>query len=121
MVSLIDQARLLLEGVWLNLDDFRYLGLAIKEMRIRGAPAIGTAGAYTIGLSGLKFDRSTPRDFMAKLEVTAAEVQEARPKRSTTAFDATPKRYVTATIADRAVVRRPYEVGLACVMRMGIG
>jgi methylthioribose-1-phosphate isomerase len=44
-VALLDQTRLPSEEVWLELSDFRDVVAAIKEMRIRGAPAIGVAGA----------------------------------------------------------------------------
>ena len=56
-VKLIDQTRLPLEEVWLELVDYREVVSAIKEMRIRGAPAIGVAGAYAVALAALETAR----------------------------------------------------------------
>lgn len=44
-VTLLDQTRLPTEEVWLELSSYRDIVAAIREMRIRGAPAIGVAGA----------------------------------------------------------------------------
>ena len=49
-VKLLDQTRLPREEVYLELNDYQEVAAAIKEMRIRGAPAIGVAGAYGIAL-----------------------------------------------------------------------
>ena len=76
---LIDQTRLPLEEVWLELSDYRDVIAAIKEMRIRGAPAIGVAGAYAVALAALEIARERPNGFMAGLEMAAAEIKEARP------------------------------------------
>ncbi len=43
-VALIDQTRLPHEEVWLELPDYPSVVAAIREMRVRGAPAIGIAG-----------------------------------------------------------------------------
>jgi len=47
-VSLIDQTRLPLERAQLELDSYKEVVRAINELRIRGAPAIGVAGAHTL-------------------------------------------------------------------------
>ena len=44
-VRLIDQTRLPSAEVWLELERYRDVIAAIKEMRIRGSGAIGCAGA----------------------------------------------------------------------------
>ncbi|MFQ5987301.1 MAG: S-methyl-5-thioribose-1-phosphate isomerase, partial [Dehalococcoidia bacterium] len=44
-IRLIDQTRLPWEMVFLELDDYREVASAIREMQIRGAPAIGIAAA----------------------------------------------------------------------------
>lgn len=78
-VRLIDQTRLPLEEVWLELDDYRSVVAAIKEMRIRGAPAIGIAGAYAVSLAALEIDIAGVEDFMPRLEIAAQEIRNARP------------------------------------------
>jgi len=43
---LLDQRKLPKEEVWLELKDYREVAKAIKEMAVRGAPAIGCVAAY---------------------------------------------------------------------------
>lgn len=50
-VKLLDQTRLPHEEVWLSLTHWREVAEAIREMRIRGAPAIGIAAAYGLALA----------------------------------------------------------------------
>ncbi|MCL4704667.1 S-methyl-5-thioribose-1-phosphate isomerase [bacterium] len=50
-VRLIDQTRLPEELVHLDLDEVDDLGEAIKSLRVRGAPALGVAGAFGVLLS----------------------------------------------------------------------
>ncbi|MCH7626483.1 MAG: hypothetical protein IIC83_11210, partial [Chloroflexi bacterium] len=50
-VELIDQTLLPFEEVWLRLDDYRDVVAAIRDMKIRGAPTIGVAGAYALALA----------------------------------------------------------------------
>ncbi len=76
-VALLDQTRLPLEEVWLELDDYRDVIEAIQSMRIRGAPAIGVAGAYAVALAASEL-RGVDHDG-ARLRAAAAEIAEARP------------------------------------------
>ena len=78
-VTLIDQTRLPLEEVWLELSDYRSMIEAIKELRIRGAPAIGVAGAYAVSLAALEIAGQGGGEFLHRLEAAAQEIKEARP------------------------------------------
>ena len=78
-VRLIDQTRLPQEEVWLELSEYRDVVTAIKEMRIRGAPAIGVAGAYALALAALEIARTPSGDFMTRLQEAAHEISMARP------------------------------------------
>jgi len=49
-IELIDQTLLPHEVVMLTIRDYRELADAIREMRVRGAPAIGIAAAYGVAL-----------------------------------------------------------------------
>lgn len=49
-VILIDQRKLPLEEVWVRCDSYQEVAEAIREMKIRGAPAIGIAAAYGLAL-----------------------------------------------------------------------
>ena len=76
-VALLDQTRLPLEEVWLELDDYRDVIEAIQSMRIRGAPAIGVAGAYAVALAASELRGSD--DGGERLRAAAAEIADARP------------------------------------------
>ena len=78
-VRLVDQTRLPLEEVWLELTDYRDVVKAIQEMRIRGAPAIGVAGAYAVALAGLEIAGEREDDFVFRLQAAAQEIKNARP------------------------------------------
>ena len=78
-VALMDQTRLPQEEVWLELTDFRDVIGAIQDMQIRGAPAIGVAGAYAVSLAAAELGHCGIDEFMAKLERAAEDIRAARP------------------------------------------
>ena len=53
-VKIIDQTRLPQEEVYLELSHYQDIASAITKLKIRGAPAIGVAGAYAIALGALE-------------------------------------------------------------------
>ncbi|HLZ70969.1 MAG TPA: S-methyl-5-thioribose-1-phosphate isomerase [Dehalococcoidia bacterium] len=83
-VRLLDQTRLPLEEVYLDFADYRQLAAAIREMRVRGAPAIGVTAAYGVALAALEarglkrpaFDAalSSARDTLAATRPTAVNL-----------------------------------------------
>ena len=78
-LSILDQTRLPHEEVYLELDDYRSIASAIRELKIRGAPLIGIAGAYAVALGALNID-STARDvFLAKLQEIIEIIASTRP------------------------------------------
>ena len=79
VVSLIDQTRLPMEEVWLELNDYSEVISAIKDMRIRGAPAIGVAGAYGVALAAQEIFGKQKDRFMVELEGAAEQIETARP------------------------------------------
>ncbi len=78
-VRLIDQTRLPNDEVWLEISDYRELIAAISDMRIRGAPAIGVAGAYAIVLAVRELADVQPDNISTGLESAAREIEQARP------------------------------------------
>ncbi len=50
-VDLLDQTRLPVEEVWLEIETPAQMAEAIRLLRVRGAPAIGIAAAYGVVLS----------------------------------------------------------------------
>ena len=97
-VALLDQTRLPLEEVWLELDDHRDVIEAIQNMRIRGAPAIGVAGAYAVALAASEF-RGADHDG-ARLRAAAAEIADARPTGANLAWAV--RRMMAAAESDRS-------------------
>ena len=79
VVRLLDQTRLPAEEVWLELREYRGVVSAIKEMRIRGAPAIGVAGAYAVALAAAEHGGRDYGELKSALEAAAAQIRAARP------------------------------------------
>ena len=76
---LLDQTQLPLAIVGEKQETIEQVSESIKALKVRGAPAIGVAGAYGL-LVGIKGDLGLPvDDFMARVESQAAWLGEARP------------------------------------------
>ncbi len=75
-LELIDQTRLPGELVSLRLDTVPDVIDAIKRLSVRGAPAIGVAGAYGVALAAAAHD---PRTEAAAFEAEVAALRSARP------------------------------------------
>ncbi len=78
-IRLIDQTRLPQEEVQLELSTYRAVAQAIKEMKIRGAPAIGVAGAYGIALGALEIKANSKDEFMTNLKGIIKTIEATRP------------------------------------------
>jgi methylthioribose-1-phosphate isomerase len=81
-LRIIDQTRLPGEETYLELADHHQVAAAIREMRIRGAPAIGVAAAYGIALGGLSIEAESPGQFRQMLKEVAREITATRPTAS---------------------------------------
>ena len=78
-VKMIDQRKLPLEFVVVEFDDYHDVARAIKEMYIRGAPAIGAAAAFGLALAARQ-SRSTSREgLLQDLEAAADVIRGTRP------------------------------------------
>jgi len=78
-VRILDQTKLPQEEVYLELSDHRSIALAIVELKIRGAPALGVAGAYGIALGALEIEARSKDDFLEKLGVIVQTISTTRP------------------------------------------
>ncbi len=78
-VRIIDQTRLPHEEIYLELNDYRDIALAIRELKIRGAPAIGIAGAYAVALGALKIETVGKNDFLKNLKSVIDTIAGTRP------------------------------------------
>lgn len=77
-LKLLDQRRLPHEEKWLILETAEEVAEAIREMVIRGAPAIGIAGAYGLYL-GIRDFKGSPEAFRAAFRKKADLLKRARP------------------------------------------
>lgn len=78
-LKLLDQTRLPQQTTFLKLGNYKEAVKAIKEMRVRGAPAIGIVGAYAVALAARKINGSDLKEFTQRLEIAAQEIAQARP------------------------------------------
>jgi len=78
-VRILDQTRLPHEEVYLELNDYQSIASAITELKIRGAPALGVAGAYGIALGALEIEAKSKDDFLEKLGIIIRTIAATRP------------------------------------------
>jgi methylthioribose-1-phosphate isomerase len=79
VVHMIDQRRLPRELVIEQIRDYRTVARAIKEMWIRGAPAIGAAAAFGLALAAQESKATTHEEFLRQLETAAQVLHATRP------------------------------------------
>ncbi|MCS7172254.1 MAG: S-methyl-5-thioribose-1-phosphate isomerase [Armatimonadetes bacterium] len=77
-LEVLDQTRLPHEVRVLRLRGWREVVQAIREMRVRGAPAIGAAGAYALALAAREAAEEADA-FEARVQQAAEEIRRARP------------------------------------------
>ncbi len=77
-LELLDQTGLPHEVRVLRLRDWREVVAAIRALRVRGAPAIGAAGAYALALAARQA-AADPGSFEAEVRRAAEEIRRARP------------------------------------------
>jgi methylthioribose-1-phosphate isomerase len=76
---LIDQTKLPLEYNRVAINRYEDMALAIKNMIVRGAPAIGVAAAYGMYLGAREIDTDERPKFLQQLEQVATTLRETRP------------------------------------------
>ncbi|MFC1967053.1 S-methyl-5-thioribose-1-phosphate isomerase [Chloroflexota bacterium] len=76
---ILDQTALPGRELYLAFDDYTGVAAAIRELKVRGAPAIGVAGAYAVALGGLIIDTDDKDEFAAALDKVIEAVAATRP------------------------------------------
>ena len=79
VVMILDQVKLPLEVEYIKCTDLHMVARCIREMNIRGAPAIGIATAMGIAVAAQKIDEATASGFRAALEPVYEELLSTRP------------------------------------------
>ena len=79
ILKLIDQTRLPAEQVIVEINDYRGAVAAIRDMQVRGAPAIGVTAAYAVVMAATELDVEDRQTFMSELREAGSEINAARP------------------------------------------
>ena len=78
-VEMLDQRLLPTEETWLTLKTFQEVAAGIKDMVVRGAPAIGVSAAYGVALGAKQFVGTNIDDFEEEFDYICTEMAKARP------------------------------------------
>ena len=78
-VRMIDQTRLPYKFAYVSLKDYRQVAKAIKEMVVRGAPAIGVAAAMGLALAANANRGKGKEQFMHELQTASEVLRGSRP------------------------------------------
>ncbi|MGQ9546510.1 MAG: S-methyl-5-thioribose-1-phosphate isomerase [Dehalococcoidia bacterium] len=78
-LRILDQSELPWQQSFADLDNYEGVVLAIKEMRVRGAPAIGVAAAYGIALGASGIETANRDEFIARLDEILQTFAACRP------------------------------------------
>jgi methylthioribose-1-phosphate isomerase len=79
VLELIDQLALPLAETWIRCATVAEVGAAIREMKIRGAPAIGCTAAYGMAIAARAAAGESRESFLAALEQARLDLSRTRP------------------------------------------
>lgn len=78
-VRIVDQTKLPEELVYLDISNVEVLGEAFRRLRIRGAPALGIAGAMGVALAAHGYRKDDGRGLARKVREAIAFLRSTRP------------------------------------------
>ncbi len=78
-LRILDQRKLPAAEVWIETSDYRLVIESIRNMSVRGAPAIGIAGSYGLVLAAMELAQTSNGDFSDRLHGAARQIRRARP------------------------------------------
>lgn len=78
-VRMIDQTRLPYKFTYVSFKDYREVAKAIRDMTVRGAPAIGVAAAMGLALAASASRAKNRERFMQELQTAADVLRKSRP------------------------------------------
>ncbi|MEC9488497.1 MAG: S-methyl-5-thioribose-1-phosphate isomerase [Halanaerobium sp.] len=78
-LRLIDQRKLPTDKSFYEASNYQEVVYAIREMVVRGAPAIGATGAYGVVLAAMEYQNLERDQFLAKVKEANREMVSARP------------------------------------------
>ena len=101
-LKLLDQTRLPAEQVTLILTGYREAVTAIREMQVRGAPAIGVTAAYAMAMAAREIDAGGREEFLAQLREAGQLIGAARPTAVNLQWAVDRMLRLAAAVVDRA-------------------
>lgn len=78
-LKILDQTKLPAKECYLETADYKEVASAIKELKVRGAPAIGVAAAYGVALGALSLETECRDEFIPRLNEIIKEIGSTRP------------------------------------------
>ena len=78
-LRILDQSKLPHQQIFADLDNYHDVVLAIKELKVRGAPAIGVAAAYGIALGASDIKTENKDEFLIQLNQVIKTFAASRP------------------------------------------
>jgi methylthioribose-1-phosphate isomerase len=78
-VVMIDQTKLPNKLVYIRCRDYKEVASAIKNLVVRGAPAIGVTAAFGLALAAIQSNSKTLSELMADLDIAFKVLQSTRP------------------------------------------
>ncbi len=78
-LTLLDQTMLPREETYLEYTDPGEVALAIRELVVRGAPAIGCAAAYGVALAAFRYTGNDPAELAAAVQEAMQALGRSRP------------------------------------------
>ena len=76
---MIDQTKLPNQLIFVEYDDYNQVADAIRNLVVRGAPAIGVSGAFGLALASLQSNAETKEDLITDLQKAKQILFETRP------------------------------------------
>jgi len=104
-LKIIDQTQLPGKVVFVELRDHTEVVAAIKELKVRGAPAIGVAAAYGIALGAQDIKAQNKAEFLSQLDKILQTFAAARPT-AVNLFRAIDRMKKAATAADFTTIKQ---------------
>ena len=78
-LRLLDQTKLPMETAVFEADRYQDVIRAVKEMRVRGAPALGVVAAYGVAMAARDIPGGDRDRFLDRLKDACREIESARP------------------------------------------
>ena len=79
IIEMIDQTKLPGTLTYLEISDYRVAAKSIRDMNIRGAPAIGVTAAMGMALAAIEFQNVDVEKFKIEMENAAQLISKSRP------------------------------------------